>query len=178
MKLANFLNSSILKANEFFKVLKEAEELNDHKMIESMKNPKIIEFINTTNKDIKTYIKASPGLIALSEINEETGLPNSVRKPNEYGNKALWRYWSFPEDNEEYVLTRSHIFLLNTSCLDGKVYVTDKFPNLSFRLVRDENIIPIIEYEYKNKTITIKSKTEFYDFKTIFKEEDFFEEVN
>ncbi|MCL2586821.1 MAG: DHH family phosphoesterase [Firmicutes bacterium] len=144
-KLANRNGGRLLSASEYFKLLKEAEHANDHTMTKSLRNGEFLEFLDTTNKDVQDYLYASPGLILTDDINPETGLPEKIYPPNIYGEKDFWRYWSFPDNDNDYVLVRGHIFLLGSSCLDGKVGINECFHNVGLRMVKDDISPPEIK---------------------------------
>ncbi len=75
---------------------------------------------------------AHPGLIALDNINSETGLPMVVHGPDKYGDENLWRFWA--PDEYPAVVVRSYIFLLLQPSLDLKINVQESHNNLGFRL--------------------------------------------
>jgi inorganic pyrophosphatase/exopolyphosphatase len=148
LKLAEKNNAEMLKPQEYWKVLKDAEGANDIQIIKSLKAKDFIEFLNTTNREYVKYVEGKPGLILEKEINLNTGLPSIVHSPNEFSNPLLWRYWSFPKDGNEYALIRSHIFLLDRPCLDGKVKTNERFPNLGVRLIYSNVALPEIEFRH------------------------------
>ena len=134
--LAKKQGGRLLTAADYFKLLKEVDTVGDANMMKSLRNPNRLEYLDTTNFDVKDYQYAAPGLILTKDIDEETGLPTKVYSPSIYGNDDFWRYWSFPDNDREYVLARSHIFLLGASCLDGKIMPHERFRNIGSRLVK------------------------------------------
>ena len=88
-------------------------------------------------------------------MEEETGLPNNLLAPSNYGLSNTWRYWSNPDYDHKYIFTRSHIFLLNTPCLDAKTLDNESFPNLLIRPVFKKVIIPNIRITANNNVLNI-----------------------
>ncbi len=145
------LGYSMLSLKEYWLTLNDAKKINDVQMVESLQGSNFVEFTDSVIKDFSSIIehpsvingkitgtelkveipKGKPGLILPQDIDPKTGIPLKVRKPNEYGNPDLWRYWE--PDADLVIPTRSYIFLLNQPCWDGKVHIEDSFPNLGVR---------------------------------------------
>ncbi|MBO4899172.1 MAG: hypothetical protein J5509_02675 [Lachnospiraceae bacterium] len=163
VELCDRLGIGMLALPEYWKVYYEMEERKDAMMQASLTDPDFIEFIGTTSDQLGDYEPASPGLISPDDIDLDTGLPRRIRKPNEYDDKSLWRYWSPPDREHVYVFSRSHIFLLAQSSLDAKTYPDEGFSNLGIRPVRDENIRFDLRITDSDGAIRIYYKSEYDD---------------
>ena len=95
-----------------------------------------------------------PGLVHPKDIDRQTGIPKSVRPPNEYGNRELWRYWE--PDADIVIPCRSYIHLLAQPCWDGKFHLNDSYPKLGIRPVRTENIKPTVKVSWDDDFITLE----------------------
>ncbi|MBM3200157.1 hypothetical protein FJZ53_04410 [Candidatus Woesearchaeota archaeon] len=178
--LAKNLGFSILSLKEYWLVLNDAKKMRDIQMINSLTGSNFVEFLDTLIKDYKYIIehpiikkeekdyvftgkkmratipKGKPGLIHPEDIDLKTGIPKRVRKPNEYGNPELWRYWE--PDAEIVIPVRSYIFLLKQPCWDGKFHITDNFSNLGIRPCCRKVIPPKIKITADRKKLKIKIK--------------------
>lgn len=151
--LARRLGFRMLSASEYWKVLADAERVNDRQMAESLRGSNFLEFWDSVILDKSALVdhpdvgpggirgerrgvyvpEGSPGLIRPEDIDPETGIPLRVGSPGEYGNPGLWRYWA--PDSDEAFPVRSYIFLLKQPAWDGKFHREDSFPNLGIRPV-------------------------------------------
>ena len=151
-ELTAFLEYEMLSLSDYWKVLKESKDIGDIRMEKSLKNGKYIEFLDTTNKNAGEIPEGSPALFFEGEVNPETGLPNNLLSPDHYGLPLTWRYWSDPDKDNTYIFTRSHIFLLDTPCLDAKTTDRESFPNLLIRPVSKKPPNPEISITINNET--------------------------
>ncbi|MBI4918771.1 DHH family phosphoesterase [archaeon] len=176
-KLVKELKYSMLSTKKYWSVLNDAKKMKDVQMIESMQGLNFVEFWDTVlekgsiieHPEIKNgeligerkKVKiqwGKPGLFHPDEIDLKTGFPKKVRKPNEYGNPELWRYWE--PDAELVTPTRSYIFLLKQPCWDGKFHINDSLPNLGIRPCSNKLIKPEITIEFDQKVLKITIKKE------------------
>lgn len=166
LQLVKAQNQRVLSLREYWKVLKDAEELNDTQMLKHLRSKDFVEILDTVIIDSKYIInncsfdektgqpygdkkeievlEAVPALISLDNIDDESGLPYRLEDANQYNNKDLWRYWS--PDSDVCIATRGHIFLLDQSALDTKIHLDDKLPNLGVRQCTYFLEEPIIKY--------------------------------
>ena len=180
--LTKKLGYSILSLRKYWLALNDAKKIKDVQMIDSLQGSNFVEFLDTAIKNCssiiehpeitkkgKKYIltgkkqkvtvpKGKPGLIHPNEIDLKTGLPKIVRKPNEYGNPELWRYWE--PDADLVIPTRSYIFLMKQPCWDGKFHITDSFPNLGIRPCCKNVKPPKIEINTGRDKLTVRIKKE------------------
>jgi len=154
-KLVQYLGYEILSLAEYRQVLKESKDIGDIRLENSLKHNKYIEFLDTTSEDLPHIPKGSPSLFFEGEVDEITGLPDNLLSPNHYGLSNTRRYWSNPDYDHTYVFTRSHIFLLDTPCLDAKTLDCESFPNLLIRPVSKEVVIPSIHITANNNVLNV-----------------------
>lgn len=176
-RLSDELGFQILSLSEYWEILKDANKAGDQSMSKSLQGSNFVEFLDSaivdksrliehthlqkkgkkyllTGSSQKVHIPlAHPGLIHPDQIDPKTGIPKSVRLPNEYGNKELWRYWS--PDTDFVIPTRSFIFLLNQPCWDGKVHPEDSFPNLGVRPCYKKQPLPLVSFKHKKNILTL-----------------------
>ncbi len=174
-KLVKELNYFMLSVREYWLVLNDAKKIKDLQMIESMQGSNFVEFWDTIlnknhsiehpeikNGEIIGEIKkvmipwGKPGLVHPTEIDLNTGIPKEVRKPDEYGNPELWRYWE--PDAELVIPTRSYIFLLKQPCWDGKFHIKDSLPSLGIRPCCKNPEMPKVKINFDQKTLNIEIK--------------------
>ncbi|MFA6089118.1 MAG: hypothetical protein WC755_04605 [Candidatus Woesearchaeota archaeon] len=178
-KLLGSLSYSMLSLREYWLVLNDAKKIKDIQMIKSLQGSNFVEFLDTiiknkncaiehpkleysklkgyltTGKEKKVFIpKGNPGLIHPKDIDLNSGIPKIVRKPNEYGNPELWRYWE--PDSNFVIPTRSYIFVLKQPCFDGKFHIDDSFPNLGIRPCSKKVTLPKVVISKDNSTLIIK----------------------
>ncbi|MDP1814550.1 MAG: DHH family phosphoesterase [Leadbetterella sp.] len=177
-KILDGLGFVSLSLSEYWKALEGAKHANDRQMIEHLQCPGFVEYLDTVIID-KQYIvdhpeveinengnvnfvgerksvnllQAEPGLISPSDINKETGIPEKIRDPRQYGDKELWRYWS--PDADLVSVTRGHIFLLGQPALDTKIYLDEALPNLGIRPCCKEVKTPSVIIDDSGKDIKI-----------------------
>ena len=176
VELCDRLGIGMLTLPEYWKVYFEMRRKKDAVMQESLTDPEFIEFIGTTSDQLGDYELASPGLISPQDIDPATGLPTRIRKPNEYDDKSLWRYWSPPDKQNVYVFSRSHIFLLAQPSLDAKTFPDEGFSNLGIRPVRYDNIRFDLDITDSDGAIRIFYRSEYDDEKQmIYEAGDFIE---
>jgi inorganic pyrophosphatase/exopolyphosphatase len=164
-ELLKYLGYEMLTLPEYWKALKEMKETGDVRLEKSLKHSKYIEFLGTTSKEPRDIPEGSPSLFFEGEVDESTGLPNNLLAPNHYGLPDTWRYWSNPDNDNTYVFTRSHIFLLDTPCLDAKTLEHESFPNLLIRPVSAKPPNPKIDVKINGieKTLNIFRNDRFSD---------------
>jgi inorganic pyrophosphatase/exopolyphosphatase len=138
-ELVENLGYGLLTLSEYWKVLEETKNAGDIRLEKSLKHNKYIEYLNTTSSNFNEIPEGSPSLFFEGEVDSDTGLPDNLLTPNHYGLPNTWRYWSNPDNDNIYVFTRSHIFLLDTPCLDAKTLEHESFPNLLIRPVSKES---------------------------------------
>jgi len=144
--------------SQYFKAYNDAIEAKDERMVALLTSPAYLEMLNAIIEDHEFMIEnpdisykegilrydnskreqvhvpvGEPGLIAVSDINPETGLPAIVQSPDQYG-QDLWRYWSPGEIKSGWVL-RSTIFAYDIPALDLKFRIDEELPKLSVRPV-------------------------------------------
>ena len=173
-KLTAALSYSMLSLREYWLVLNDAKKINDIQMIESLQGSNFVEFLDTLIKNKRYAIEhpklkgdlivgkekevfvpdGKPGLVHPDEIDLATGIPKKVRKPNEYGNPELWRYWE--PDSDMVIPTRSYIFLLKQPCWDGKSHIGDSFPNLGIRPCCKKVAPPKVNIDYDKNKLLVK----------------------
>ena len=174
--LAEKLGFSILSLREYWNALNDAKTIKDIQMIESMQGSNFVEFLDTVIKDYKYAIEhpiiknnkkivflgnkkevlipnGRPGLIDPADIDLKTGIPKIVKKPNEYDNLSLWRYWQ--PDSDVVIPVRSYIFLLGQPSWDGKFHIDDSFPNLGIRPCCKKIKLPKIKISSNEKTLSV-----------------------
>jgi hypothetical protein len=180
-KLCNALSIDMLSLPEYWNVLNDAKKLNDIQMLNSLQGSNFVEFLDSAIIDKeyliehpeveagtlkgtrrKVYVPVgSPKLIHPNDIDFSTGIPSRVREPNEYGNPALWRYWS--PDASIVIPCRSYIFLLGQPCWDGKFHMTDSLPNLGLRPVAEKVENPQVSFSWDTLFLTVKINVEKED---------------
>lgn len=172
-KLLDILDIRMLSLTEYWQVLRDAQESNDLKMTESLKHPGFVEMLDTvilagetviehpqldgeeyhgTKKNI-SIPRGEPGLIAVQDIDPETGFPLVVQDPRQYGKPELWRYWS--PDAQICIATRGYIFLLGQPAFDTKIHPDDAFPNLGIRPCRSKIAVPRIDIDIIDNEVEI-----------------------
>ena len=177
-QLLDSLGLTAMSLSEYWKILKEAEESHDEQMLKHLRSSGFVEFLDTIildkNKiiDHPEVIKTEggynykgekreinipngvPGLIYPESINLDTGFPNSVENPRNYGDKRVWRYWS--PDADVCIPTRGHIFLLNQPSFDMKIHPDDALPNLGIRPCCKEVKPPVVEIKKDENGVSVK----------------------
>lgn len=168
-ELVKAQNQRLLTLSEYWKVLKDAKELNDTQMVNHLKSKDFVEMLDTVIIDSKYIInncsfnketgevcgdkfksnilEAVPALISMDDIDIKSGLPYKLEEANQYNNKNLWRYWS--PDSNICIATRGHIFLLDQCALDTKIHLDDRLPNLGVRQCSFSLDVPVIKYKGK-----------------------------
>ncbi len=176
-QLLDRLGLEAMSLSEYWKILKEAEEIHDEQMLKHLRSADFVEFLDTIinegyiidhpkikkTEDGYEYIgekkkvaipEGVPGLIYPEDIDLETGFPKAVQDPRQYGDKRLWRYWS--PDTPLCVATRGHIFLLNQPSFDTKIHPDDALPHLGIRPCRRKIELPIVEIVESEKDVMAK----------------------
>jgi inorganic pyrophosphatase/exopolyphosphatase len=177
MRLLRYLGKEAMGLNEFWSVRKDAYDAHDVQMQEHLQHPGFVEFLDTIIENSRAVIdhpeitksaagysyrgdrkdaavlEGLPGLIHPDEIVAETGLPAVVHSPSQYGDPALWRYWS--PDASLVVPTRGHIFLLGQPALDMKIHPDDAFPNLGMRVITKEEVVPLVSINQTDDDLEI-----------------------
>ena len=173
-RLVNKISCLIMSLKEYWIVLNDAKRTKDIQMIESLQGSNFVEFLDTIIKNKRYAIehpklkdnliigkekevfipKGKPGLMHPDNINLNTGIPKIIRKPNEYGNPELWRYWE--PDSDLIIPTRSYIFLLKQPCWDGKFHLDDSFPNLGIRPCCKKVIQPKVKIKPEKNSLNIQ----------------------
>lgn len=177
-QLLDSLGLEMMSLSEYWKILREAEETHDEQMLKHLRSAGFVELLDTVILEgkyiidhpqvVKTdvgyeYIgekrevvipEGVPGLIYPEDINEESGFPNVVQNPRQYGDKRVWRYWS--PDAPLCIATRGHIFLLNQPSFDTKIHPDDALPNLGIRCCRRKVIPPTVEIVEDGQGVTAK----------------------
>lgn len=174
-RLLSLLRLRMMSLPEYWRVLKEVEEVHDEQMKMHLRSPGFVELLDTVILE-KNYlvnhpqvvlkdgvplykgekrevdiIDGLPGLIYPSDINEETGFPKKVYDPKFLGNPGIWRYWS--PDGPVCIATRGHIFLLNQPAFDTKIHPDDALPNLGIRPCALSIKEPDIEFSENEKGV-------------------------
>jgi hypothetical protein len=177
-QLLNHLGQSMMSLSEYWKVLREAEDVHDEQMLSHLRSPGFVEMLDTVILDKKQIIdhpkvrksgegythegekrdiempEGVPGLISPADIDLETGFPKIIQDPRQYGDKRLWRYWS--PDGPLCVATRGHIFLLNQSAFDTKIHPDDALPNLGVRSCARTVNPPRVEIVEDEQGVSVK----------------------
>ena len=173
-RLVRRLGVQMLSMGEYWQVLKDAKEINDTQMIDSLQGSNFVEFWDSAIINKRILIdhpeivgekvfgnekeiavpEGRPGLIHPRDIDLETGLPKKVYPPNNYTDRELWRYWE--PDNDLVFPCRSFIFLLDQPSWDGKFHIKDSFPNLGLRPVVREVEEPKVEISWDSSSMVVE----------------------
>ncbi|MCX6823236.1 MAG: DHH family phosphoesterase [candidate division SR1 bacterium] len=175
--LARKLDFLMLSTKEYWLTLRDAKDIQDIQMIESLQGSNFVEFWDTIFQDSTIMIehpkifkkgdtytfegervnvkipKGKPGLIHPDAIDYATGIPKTVRPPSEYGNRELRRYRE--PDAAIVNPTRSYIFLLKQPCRDGKFHINDSLPNLGIRPCCKKLTLPKVTIRSNKKHLII-----------------------